>query len=172
MMTEPGSAPSFATPEPPALRDPHLLPPLGPQLEEEAAWRALLAELWAEIEALPPLQRFAYLLNFPDGEVEWFWVYGIASLRCIGKTLALTKEQFKRAWVLLPWPEEQRELARSLTRYDEQFALLWQQLPLNDLTIAALLATTCQNVVKLRQAARQRLWRKLRLASAPTDSRP
>jgi hypothetical protein len=122
---------------------------------------------------LPPLQRLAYLLNFTDGEIEWFWFYGIASLRRIGQVLQLAPEQFNRAWVLLEWRAEQRQFAHSLTTYDEQFALLWQQLPLNDLTIAALLETTRQNVINLRQAARKRLRRKMleRQAISPLDSR-
>lgn len=149
------------------------VPAPGQRPDEEAEWRAFLAGLWAEIEDLPPLQRLAYLLNFTDGEIEWFWFYGIASLRRIGKSLQLTKEQFNRAWVLLDWREEKRQTARSLNTYDEQFALLWQHLPLNDLTIAALLETTRQNVINLRQAARKRLRRKMieRQAISPADSR-
>ncbi len=143
------------------------IPAPGQRPDEEAEWRAFLVHLWSEIEALPPLQRLAYLLNFTDGEIEWFWFYGITSLRRLGKTLALTNEQFQRAWVLLDWREDKRQTARCLTTYDEQFALLWQHLPLNDLTISALLETTRQNVINLRQAARKRLRRKLleRLAS-------
>ncbi len=118
---------------------------------------ALLAIFWREIERMPPLQRLAYLLNFVEGNIEWFWFYGVTSIRQIGKTLQLTNEQFNRLWVLLEWNAEPRERARSLTNYDEKFALLWQQLPLNDLTIAALLETTQQNVLNIRQAARQRL---------------
>ena len=128
---------------------------------EEAAWRTDLSYLWQEIEVLPPLQRVAYLLSFADGELAWFWCSGIASIRRIGKVLQLTNEQFNRAWVLLDWRAEQRQIAQSLTSYDEQFALLWQHLPLNDLTIAALLSTSQQNVLHLRQAARQRLRRKM-----------
>ncbi|MBS1808157.1 MAG: hypothetical protein JST84_08200 [Acidobacteria bacterium] len=137
------------------------IPSAGQRPDEEAEWRAFLGSLWREIESLPPLQRVAYLLNFTDGEIEWFWFYGIASIRRIGKMLQLTTEQFSRAWVLLDWREEQRRFARSLTDYDEQFALLWQHLPLNDLTIASLLSTTRQNVINLRQAARKRLRKKM-----------
>ncbi len=148
------------------------IPSPEPRPDVEAAWYALLAHLWAEIEDLPPLQRLAYLLNFTDGEIEWFWFYGIASLRRVGQTLALTNDQFQRLWVLLDWRVEQRQVARLLSTYDEQFALLWHQLPLPDLTIAALLETTRQNVINLRQAARQRLRRKLRerLTIGPADA--
>ena len=114
----------------------------------------------------PPLQRLAYLLNFTDGEIEMFWLYGIASIRQIGQVIQLTNEQFNRVWVLLEWNEAQRQEARGLTNYDEKFAFLWQQLPLNDLTIATLLATTRQNIINLRQAARKRLSRKMNCAMA------
>ena len=140
--------------------------PLVLDEDEAAIGPALLTLLWREIECLPARQRLAYLLNFTDGEIDWFWLYGIASVRQIGKTLQFTNEQFNRVWVLLEWNEEPRERARLLTNYDEKFALLWQQLPLNDLTIAALLETTQANVIHLRQAARQRLRRKINSAKA------
>jgi hypothetical protein len=127
----------------------------------EAVWHAVLTALWREIERLPPLARRAYLLNFSDGELAWFWLSGVAALRQIGQLLQLTNEQFQRAWVLLEWQEVRREQARALSHYDEKFALLWQQLPLHDLTIAALLGTTQHNVNQLRQAARHRLRRTL-----------
>ncbi len=161
-----------------SLIDPRL-PPFDPWAElvapgarpdAEADGRLLLAKLWREVEPLPPLLRLAYLLNFTDGKIEWFWYYGIASIRQMGKTLQLTNEQFNRAWVFLEWNQEQRERARLLTTYDEKFAMMWQQLPLNDLTIAALLETTQQNVIHLRQAARQRLCRKM--SSALATSQP
>ncbi len=141
---------------------------------EDAAARAFLAQLWGEIERLPPLQRRAYLLNFTDGAIGWFWLSGAASVRQIGQTLNLTNEQYNRLWVLLEWSDEQRARARLLTNTDEKFALLWQQLPLNDLTIAALLSTTQQNVWHLRQAARQQISRKLSrtVPLAPADARP
>lgn len=138
----------------------HLAAP-GAQPDEDVAWRAFLATLWYEVEQLPPLQRIAYLLNFTDGEIELFWFYGIASIRQIGKVVQLTNEQFNRVWVLLEWNEMQRACAQSLTNDDEKFAMLWQHLPLNDLTIASLLETSRQNVINLRQAARKRLSRKI-----------
>ncbi len=144
-----------------------LTPPPPFLTASDSVWgTTLLAIFWREIERMPPLQRLAYLLNFAEGNIEWFWFYGVTSIRQIGKTLQITNEQFNRLWVLLEWNEEQRERARSLANYDEKFALLWQQLPLNDLTIAALLATTQQNVLNLRQAARQRLRRTMRNALA------
>lgn len=138
----------------------------GARPDEDVAWRAFLATLWREVEQLPPLQRIAYLLNFTDGEIELFWFYGIASIRQIGRVVQLTNEQFNRAWVLLEWNETQRACAQLLTSDDEKFAMLWQHLPLNDLTIASLLETSRQNVINLRQAARKRLSRKISSAMA------
>lgn len=127
----------------------------------EAVERAFLARFWREIELLPPLQRLVYVLHCSNGEMELFWFYGIASLRQIGRALQLTSEQFQRAWILLEWNAAKREQARVLTSYDEKFAMLWPQLPLNDLTLAALLETTQQNVRALRFAARRQLSRRM-----------
>lgn len=142
-------------------RDDDLLKSISSDVRPETAERAFLEQLWCEIEQLPPLQRRAYLLHGTDGDIELFWVYGIVSLRHIGNVLQLTNEQFQRAWVLLEWNDTQREQARALTSYEEKFAMLWQQLPLNDLVLAALLETTPQNVLALREAARSRLSQKM-----------
>jgi hypothetical protein len=127
------------------------------QQSDDAQARLVLKSLWQVIVQLPPLQRLALLLNFTDGDIEWFWLSGIVSIRDIGRTLRLTPDQFNRLWVLMEWSEVRREQARRLTDDDEKFALLWQQLPLNDLTIAALLETTQSDVIALRQTARQQL---------------
>jgi hypothetical protein len=133
-------------------------PGLSPsQQSDDAQARVGLKSIWQAIEQLPPLQRLALLLNFTDGKIEWFWLSGIVSIRDIGRKLRLTPDQFNRLWVLMEWNEIRREQARGLTEYDEKFALLWQQLPLNDLTIATLLETTQSNVIALRQTARHQL---------------
>ncbi len=139
------------------------LPDTGPRPDEEAEWRQFLASVWREVERLPPLQRIAYLLNFTDadGEVALFWWHGVASIERIGATLEITDEQFARLWPLLPLSDEQRRRAASLKSYGEKFSLLWQRLPIEDATIAAMLGTTRQNVINLRQAARRRLSRRL-----------
>jgi hypothetical protein len=119
--------------------------------------------VWREVEQLPPLQRISYLLNFTDadGEIALFWWHGVASIERIGATLEIADEQFDRLWALLPLSDEQRRRAASLRSYGEKFSLLWQQLPIEDATIAAMLGTTRQNVISLRQAARRRLGRRL-----------
>jgi hypothetical protein len=125
--------------------------------DEELQWRQFLGRLWAEIEQLPRLHRLAYLLNFTaaDGQLELFWVYGIASIRRIGAALRIADDEFARvqpdAWH---------------AGYDERFAALWQQLPLSDAAIAALIGTERQKVINLRKAAGDRLSRLMIRAEA------
>jgi DNA-directed RNA polymerase specialized sigma24 family protein len=139
------------------------LPDTGPRSDEEVQWRQFLASVWREVEQLPPLQRISYLLNFTDadGEIALFWWHGVASIERIGATLEIADEQFDRLWPLLPLSGEQRRRAATLRSYGEKFSLLWQRLPIEDATIAAMLGTTRQNVINLRQAARRRLGRRL-----------
>lgn len=105
---------------------------------DDLANASFLREVWAEICELPLKQRIALLLNARDaaGEsvVRVLPVTGIASARQIGETLAI----------------DSRELAA-----------LWNELPLEDTRIAVLLHVTRQQVINLRQAARNRLARRL-----------
>jgi hypothetical protein len=135
----------------------------APLPAQTAEWLQFLRSLWAEIEQLPPLQRIAYLLNFTAGEgaLEIFWLNGVVSIRRIGATLQLTDEHFTRAWddpALAAKLSQSRDQGRD---YDEKFAWLWQQLPLNDQTIARMLDTERQKVINLRKAAGDRLARRL-----------
>lgn len=107
-------------------------------IADDLANASFLREVWAEICELPLKQRIALLLNARDaaGEsvVRFLPVTGIASARQIGETLAI----------------DTRELAE-----------LWNELPLEDTRIALLLQVTRQQVINLRQAARNRLSRRL-----------
>jgi len=129
--------------------------------DEDAEWKEFLERLWAEIERLPRLHRLAYLLNFTaaDGQVELFWLYGVASVRRIGAVLRLTEAEFERAWPALKWNEEMVQRARACETYDEKFAVLWQHLPLTDSCIASVLGTDRQKIINLRKAASDRLSR-------------
>lgn len=140
-----------------------LMPDAGPRPDAVAEWSEFLAELWAEIEQLPRLQRLAYLLNFTagDGQLELFWSYGIISVRGIGAALQLTEEQFAQVWPELPLNDEERRQVETIISYDERFALLWQHLPLTDAIIAKVLGTERQKVINLRKAAGARLSRHL-----------
>lgn len=93
--------------------------------------------LWSEICELPLRQRMALLLN--PGEVHEDIVIlllhtGAASLRQIAAALAIQPDEF---------------------------AQLWRQLPFDDLTIAARLGITRQQVINLRKSARERLGRRM-----------
>ena len=99
-----------------------------------------LRKLWAEIVALPPRQRAALLLNLRDGEgrgcIELFQLAGIVNIRGMAAALEVPLEQF---------------------------AELWNELPLDDLTIAGRLQLTRQQVINLRKAARARLSRRMKI---------
>lgn len=111
--------------------------------QDDVAWqvekRIFLQRLWEEINQLPLSQRTALLLNLRDangnGCIALFPALGVASLRQL--TVALE----------MPF---------------EQFAALWNQLPLDDAAIAKLLNLTRQQVINTRKSGRERLARRLR----------
>ena len=107
-----------------------------------------LAKLWAEIEDLPPPQRSALLLNLRDaagGSMLWMLpTAGIANVRRIAELVGIAAAEF---------------------------AELWARLPLSDLDIGERLGVARQQVINLRQAARQRLGRRLRTAGTPVVSK-
>jgi len=95
-----------------------------PRADDQLWIRLQLQRLWSEILQLLPRQRFAYLLNPTDGELEIFVHNGVASIREIGRSLAISAEQFE---IL------SKELAlQRVASCDEKFAMLWNRLPLND----------------------------------------
>lgn len=107
---------------------------LGAQLEN----RDFLKALWREIRALRAPQRKALLLNLRDAE----------STDVIGL-------------LVLTGTAKVDELAAALELTPEQLAELWNELPLSDLRIGALLGMTRQQVINLRKAARTRLARRM-----------
>ncbi len=106
---------------------------------EELDRRAYLKRLWSEIRQLPPRQCTALLLNLRDpqgrGVIALLPLTGVATLRQIADALAMPAEQF---------------------------AALWNDLPLDDNAIAQLLNATRQQVINLRKVARERLARRMR----------
>jgi RNA polymerase sigma factor (sigma-70 family) len=96
--------------------------------------RRYAARLWAEISELPRKQRVALLLHLRDDNgnpvLPMFPVSGVA---------------------FLP------QLAAALEIPEVQLAALWQQLPMDDNSIGALLDCTRQQVINLRMSARKRL---------------
>lgn len=109
--------------------------------------RATLQAVWAEVIELPPRQRAALLLNMRDpdggGVLDLLPGTGVVSMA---------------------------EIAAALEMSTEELAGLWGQLPLDDLTIAARLGITRQQVINLRKSGRARLAR--RLAGNISDDRP
>lgn len=105
-----------------------------PRVDAALEQRGHLARVWTEIRDLPLRQRHALLLNLKDDAVALFLTTGAASLRDIAATLELPVEEF---------------------------AALWQDLPLPDNTVAARLGCTRQQVINLRMAARKRLGNRL-----------
>jgi len=98
-----------------------------------------LQRLWEELQQLPRNQRAALLLNLKEangvGCITLFPVTGIATVR---------------------------ELANALDLSAESFAELWNELPLEDATIAELLGLTRQQVINARKSGRERLTRRLK----------
>jgi DNA-directed RNA polymerase specialized sigma24 family protein len=99
--------------------------------------RQFLEALWSEIRELRPLQRAALLLNLRDADganaTALLVTLGIATIEEIAAAMSLAPERLKE---------------------------LWDELPLDDLTIASMLGVTRQQVINLRRAARERLARR------------
>ena len=110
------------------------LPDPRPAVEPASDHTKFLERLWLEISQLPPKQRVALLLNLRDKEdreaITIFPAAGIASIADISSA------------VNIPF---------------EEFADLWNRLPLDDSSIAERLKLTRQQVINLRKSARERL---------------
>jgi len=100
--------------------------------------RETLEHLWREIEILPPNQRSALLLNLrgKDGEdiLSLVILTGVANMDAVAAALSITSEELTE---------------------------IWNELPLDDLSIAARLRVTRQQVINFRKSARMRLTRRL-----------
>lgn len=101
--------------------------------------RSYLYRLWLEVCQLPTLQRSALLLNLRDAQegsvIAFIPHLGIAS---------------------------KEEIAEMLSMSAEQFSEIWNELPLDDASIARLLGVTRQQVINLRKTARERLARRMK----------
>jgi RNA polymerase sigma factor (sigma-70 family) len=118
--------------------DPAALEETAPSQFEQVERREFMEALWQEIAALPPLQRVALLLNLRDHQggnaLLLFLLLGIADLEALAAAVAMS---------------------------EEELTALWNELPLDDLAIAARLGIGRQKVINLRRSARQRLARRL-----------
>jgi RNA polymerase sigma factor (sigma-70 family) len=115
------------------LVDEHEAPPMPIERRE------FLRVLWREIEQLLPMQRKALLLNLRSEE-----------------TANVV------AFVVLTGTARFDDVATALGMTAEELSAIWNDLPLDDLRIAALLNVTRQQVINLRKSARDRLRRRLR----------
>jgi hypothetical protein len=99
------------------------------------------------------------LLNFrdADGDIQLFVWHGIAGIEQLGDLLKITDEQFARVWNELPLDDEIREQVQTTNDYYTKFAALYAHIPLEDLIIAKLLGGERQQVINLRKGARERL---------------
>lgn len=99
--------------------------------------RQSLHKLWEEIRLLPLNQRIALLLNLRDSNgvnaAALFVFVGIARYEQVAEVIGMTSEELDA---------------------------LWESLPLDDLTIAARLNLTRQQIINLRRSARDRLTRR------------
>jgi DNA-directed RNA polymerase specialized sigma24 family protein len=116
-----------------------LLPDTRTDIELEFEQRSYLKKLWSQICELPERQRTALLLNLKD-------VQGGCGIGLFPLTETATF----------------RQLAQALLMSVEELSELWNDLPLDDLRIAALLGITRQQVINLRKSARERLARRLK----------
>jgi hypothetical protein len=119
------------------------IPPLTapderPNQLEEIESRQYLRALWSEIRELRAPQRAALLLNLRDEDgtnaVALFVLIGVATLD---------------------------EIADAVGISTGRLAEIWRDLPLDDLTIAETLGMRRQQIINLRQAARDRLARRM-----------
>ncbi len=100
--------------------------------------RARIEQVWDEVLQLPVRQRAALLLNLRDSQggsaVAMLPILRIATIEQIAEALEMT---------------------------DEELALLWNDLPVEDAVIGKRLGATRQQVSNLRKCARERLSRRL-----------
>jgi len=106
--------------------------PLDPHRITES--RIFAERLWVEIRLLPVNQRLALLLNMKDNAILLFPLCGVASIR---------------------------QIATVLEMQPEKLAALWNNLPMDDNALAALLDLSRQQVINLRMSARKRLANRL-----------
>jgi len=111
----------------------------APAVSDVLEHRQALARTWNEIAALPARQRAALLLNLRDPD-------GGAILHMLPSTGVVSNAA----------------IAAALELSTATLVELWDRLPMDDLSIAAQLGLTRQQVINLRKSARARLARRLR----------
>lgn len=98
-----------------------------------------LGILWRELQELPAQQRAALLLNLRDADgmnaLALFVLLNVAGLEEIAAALEMTTAHLQS---------------------------IWNDLPIDDLTIGAMLGKSRQQVINLRKSARERLARRMK----------
>ncbi len=140
----------------------------APTPEALAETRSSLAALWNAILRLKHDYRCAYLLNVPGagrtrGDLDVFPQYGVASVDDIGAALDLSERQYGIAW---------RELGLADADALAGIARLWPHLPLEDLTVAAVMELARQQVINRRMLALRELARTLAGSASRNAARP
>jgi hypothetical protein len=114
---------------------------------EEISVREQLARLWTEIKTMPKRWILPFLLNPPDRSE----IAVLASRAEIESLIAFTADQYAILWS-----------AFGLAGADFQFSVVWERLPLEDETIAAVMGLESgQKVINLRAVAKNHLARAL-----------
>ena len=115
------------------------IPDLRVDIAADAERHAFLDRVWTEVKSLPLRQRRTLLLNLRDalgqGVAALIPVTGVASVEDLARVLEMSLEELQG---------------------------IWNNLPLDDATIATQLGLSRQQVINLRRAARERLQRRLR----------
>src|SRR5262249_35404368 len=109
-----------------------------PRFDAILQHRVKIEGVWKEILQLPVRQRVALLLNLKDGQggsaLAMLPILRIASIQ---------------------------QIALALEMSDEEMAVLWNKLPVEDAAIGKRIGATRQQVSNLRKCARERLARRL-----------
>lgn len=120
--------------EPQEVQSEHAMPSPATPVDTLIDQRRFLSQVWREVGALPVRQRVALLLNLRDSSGRGLlWLFPTCGIASVG------------------------EIATALEIPADEFATLWNRLPLDDLAIAARLGCERQQVINLRMAARKRL---------------
>lgn len=131
--------------------------------EREAQLNRALSDLWKATAELPRHWMLAFVLNPPSpsredrGDLEPLVVRGIVTVTEIGRTLALSYDDFVTLWRGLEIEKADGPALASLPDDDHRFAALWEFLPATDAIIGNLLGRTAIQIGGLRREAMRTL---------------
>jgi hypothetical protein len=124
------------------------------------------AEGESPAERLPDPQAGVHSVVYHRQFLRWLWteVRTLPARQCAALLLNLRDENQNGILFLLLELEiaDQAQIASAMAMSGETLKAMWDELPLDDLTIAGILAVERQQVINLRKSARDRLARRLR----------